>query len=137
MSRQQELQTLFESILGNRNVYFQPPETVKLKYPCIIYSRDIIRNLNANDKPYKINEGFSVTYIDKDPVSEIPMNSKQQVANNVFFIMYVFFIIMYKGILKYIFITLQNVYFLQYTLILDVLQVKLSLNRLLFSLILW
>lgn len=73
MSRQQELQTLFESILGSRNVYFQPPETVKLKYPCIIYSRDIIRNLNANDKPYKINEGFSVTYIDKDPVSEIPM----------------------------------------------------------------
>lgn len=48
-----------------------------------------------------------------------------------------FFVIMYKGILKYIFITLQNVYFLQYTLILDVLQVKLSLNRLLFSLILW
>ena len=73
MSRQQELQTLFESILGSRNVYFQPPETVKLKYPCIIYSRDIIRNLNANDKAYKINEGFSVTYIDKDPVSEIPM----------------------------------------------------------------
>lgn len=73
MSRQRELQKTFEELLGTRNVYFQPPESMKLNYPCIIYSRNIIRNLNANNKPYKIDEGFSVMYIDKDPDSEIPL----------------------------------------------------------------
>lgn len=73
MSRQAELQTLFETILGTRNVYFQPPETMKINYPAIIYSRDTIRNRNADNSPYLINEGFSVTYIDKSPISDIPM----------------------------------------------------------------
>ena len=46
------LQTTLETILGSRNVYFQPPESVKLKYPAIVYSRNDIMNQFADDGVY-------------------------------------------------------------------------------------
>jgi len=33
MGTRLELQNLLENILGSRNVYFQPPENLKLNYP--------------------------------------------------------------------------------------------------------
>ena len=40
------------AILGYPNVYFQPPPTLVLKYPCIIYKLDDISTFHANDKKY-------------------------------------------------------------------------------------
>ena len=34
-----ELQSVLEQTLGSRNVYFQPPASVKMKYPAIVYER--------------------------------------------------------------------------------------------------
>ncbi len=72
MKRRLELQTLLEEILGSRNVYFSPPESVKLKYPCIIYEKsdEIVRY--ADDIPYKRDDVYEITVIDRDPDSEIP-----------------------------------------------------------------
>lgn len=67
-----ELQSLLEGLLGSRNVYFQPPESFKLNYPCIIYERSGIRDDRANNKPYLRRKSYTVTVIDKDPDSEIP-----------------------------------------------------------------
>lgn len=67
MAQRLELQTLLKSILGSNNVYFQPPPTVKMEYPCIVYSRDTIDIKHANDKPYSLTRRYSVTYITKDP----------------------------------------------------------------------
>lgn len=53
------------------NVYFQPPASVKLKYPCIIYELDDIEKLNASDIGYKIDHRYSITYITKDPVDNV------------------------------------------------------------------
>ena len=39
MDRRLQLHEELCSVLGSRNVYFQPPETIKLTYPCIIYSK--------------------------------------------------------------------------------------------------
>lgn len=66
------LQTLFEKLLGSRNVYFQPPESVKLNYPCIVYERSSIRTDSANNKAYLKHNQYTVIYIDEDPDSEIP-----------------------------------------------------------------
>ena len=63
---------VFEELLGNRNVYFQPPESVKLDYPCIIYERSGIRNNSANNKLYLKHKSYTVTFISEDPDSEIP-----------------------------------------------------------------
>lgn len=58
-------------ILGSRNVYFQPPESVKMNYPAIVYSRDNIKNVYANNGVYLSQMRYSVTVIDKDPDSLI------------------------------------------------------------------
>ena len=54
------------------NVYFQPPETIKLKYPCIIYGRDDLNVKHANDNVYMHMKKYTITVIDPDPDTEIP-----------------------------------------------------------------
>lgn len=58
--------------LGTRNVYYNPPESLKLNYPCIVYNRSGINKLNANDRIYKKMNRYSLTVIDPDPDSDIP-----------------------------------------------------------------
>ena len=65
------LQTEFENILGSKNVYFSPPESVKMSYPCIIYSKSNVNKQNANDQLYKSMNEYEVTIIDRDPESVI------------------------------------------------------------------
>lgn len=60
------------SILGLPNVYFQPPATVLLKYPCIIYSTAVRKPKYADDIPYDLQMGYSVTVIDSNPDSVFP-----------------------------------------------------------------
>lgn len=66
-----DLQTLLENLLGSRNVYYQPPESIKMSYPAIVYERDNIRNDFANNFVYKQSFSYQVTVIDYDPDSEI------------------------------------------------------------------
>lgn len=58
-------------ILGSNNVYYQPPESIKIQYPAIIYSRENIKNNFANNKVYIQNNNYKITVIDKNPDSEI------------------------------------------------------------------
>lgn len=69
-----ELQQLLEAVLGSRNVYFQPPEDMKLQYPCIIYFKTSLPIRYANDKMYNKMQGYTMTVVDKDPDSEIPFD---------------------------------------------------------------
>lgn len=71
MERRPNLQTVLEELLGSRNVYFQPPESVKLKYPAIVYSRKKIDNKHADNTVYQQLFSYELTVIDKDPDSEI------------------------------------------------------------------
>lgn len=71
MDRRPNLQTLLETVLGSRNVYFQPPSSVHIKYPAIIYSRANIENLHANNRVYLGNIAYQLTVVDRDPDSEI------------------------------------------------------------------
>ena len=65
------LQKMLESILGSRNAYFQPPESVKLKYPAIVYSLKRIDKSFANNVVYGQSRCYEVTVIDDDPDSEL------------------------------------------------------------------
>lgn len=53
--------------LGSRNVYFQPPETLKMAYPCIVYNLSGIRTRCANNEVYTMDKRYDVTLITKDP----------------------------------------------------------------------
>lgn len=67
-----ELQSLLETILGSRNVYFQPPESLKLRYPCIVYELSGMNNTHADNLKYRFLKQYTVTYVDEDPDSETP-----------------------------------------------------------------
>lgn len=68
-NRRIELSALLRDTLSSDNVYFQPPETVKMKYPAIVYSLDSIQNVHADDGVYLSHRRYSVTLIDKNPDS--------------------------------------------------------------------
>ena len=71
MADRPNLQTFLEEFLGSRNVYFQPPESIQLKYPAIVYSRKKIDNKHAGNTVYQQLFSYELTVIDKDPDSEI------------------------------------------------------------------
>lgn len=50
-------------------VYFQPPESIKLTYPCIIYKFMGVSTLHADNIKYKNAKRYEVTLIDKNPDS--------------------------------------------------------------------
>lgn len=66
-ARRLKLQGELKALLGSSNVYFQPPKSITLKYPCIIYNRIPQHVLRANDRPYVIQQQYQVTYITKNP----------------------------------------------------------------------
>lgn len=72
LNRRLELQTLLETLLGSKNVYFGPPQNITLKYPCIVYKLDKFKTEFADNLPYLRSRGYAVTVIDRDPDSEIP-----------------------------------------------------------------
>lgn len=69
--RRLELHDSLVGILESNNVYYQPPSTINLKYPAIVYSRSGIDNVFANDDVYNQNREYQITVIDYDPDSKI------------------------------------------------------------------
>lgn len=71
MRHRLELHEILCKVLGSRKVYFQPPESVKMEYPAIVYSRDDIENTFAENSVYKQDHQYQIIVIDKDPDSKI------------------------------------------------------------------
>ena len=72
MERRLKLQTILEELLGSDNVYFQPPESLRIEYPCIIYRWDTGDTQFADDEPYIFMRRYQITVIDRNPDSAIP-----------------------------------------------------------------
>lgn len=66
-----QLQSLLSEILGSGHVYFQPPATVQMKYPAIVYSRDALDTEFAGNNPYRHTQRYQVTVIAEDPDNDI------------------------------------------------------------------
>lgn len=71
MASRLDLHNLLVDILGSSSVYFQPPETIKMSYPAIVYSLDDINTRHANDEPYLLPRAYAITLIHKNPDNEI------------------------------------------------------------------
>ena len=72
MAPRTSLQTLFEGLLGSKAVYFQPPSSVQMQYPCIVYKRNDHTTNFADNLPYRTETQYEVTVMDRDPDSPIP-----------------------------------------------------------------
>lgn len=77
-----ELQEVLQGILGNDGkAYFQPPESLKLKYPCIVFERTNALITYADNNPYNVTKRYTVTLITKsadndkylDQLLQLPM----------------------------------------------------------------
>lgn len=70
MSSRLDLHAILEKILGSRNVYFQPPSSVRMQYPAIKYSTKDIEKRHADDCAYRKLPSYELILIDKNPDSK-------------------------------------------------------------------
>lgn len=82
MNRRVELQQKLEELLGSNHVYYQPPENLKMEYPCIRYSKSDITSRHADNINYVNRTGYDIIVIDKHPdnvviekILELPLSS--------------------------------------------------------------
>lgn len=66
------LDNILRECLGSTYVYYNPPENIKMHYPCIVYDRDDSYTSRADDTLYYKMKRYRITVIDRDPDSEIP-----------------------------------------------------------------
>lgn len=72
LDRRLELDARLRRILGSNNLYYEPPASFKMKYPCIRYSRSRIDTVNADNKVYLGNQRYEIIAIYYDVDSDIP-----------------------------------------------------------------
>ena len=70
MASRLELHETLCEVLGNGYVYFQPPTSLKMKYPCIRYSLSGIEGTHANNSLYKTDKSYELILIDSNIESE-------------------------------------------------------------------
>lgn len=71
MEKRLKLHEILVEFLGSNNVYFQPPETIKLKYPCILYKKATPKTKCADDNTYIFRQQYTVTIIYNDPDTDL------------------------------------------------------------------
>src|SRR5574344_1634287 len=71
MASRLQLQADLETLLNSDYVYFQPPASVQMHYPAIVYGLDDIENTFADDVVYMSKRKYLLTVIDEDPDSEL------------------------------------------------------------------
>lgn len=87
--------------LGINNVYIQPPESVKLSYPCVILRVTTGTTLYAGNRPYRYEDRYEAMYIrrsrDLDMVKSIAMSfpkcrhDRSYVADNLYHSIFVIY----------------------------------------------
>lgn len=70
MANRLDLHAELLALMEGNPVYFQPPESIKLKYPCLVYSRRAGDTKYADNYPYNYKPEYQLTLIDKDPDSK-------------------------------------------------------------------
>ncbi len=76
------LHTKLKELIGNNNVYYRPPENLKMEYPCIRYKRNKVISEHADNFAYRNTNQYQIMIIDKKPdnpviekLLELPMCS--------------------------------------------------------------
>ena len=62
-----DLQSLLEELLDSRNVYYQPPESAKMQYDAIRYSKKSITSNYADNVKYSMRDCYEITVISRTP----------------------------------------------------------------------
>lgn len=65
--KREELQAKLEEMLGSRNVYYQSPTSLQMKYPAIRYSKRNLDVKHADNTKYTKALCYEVIVISKQP----------------------------------------------------------------------
>lgn len=65
MATRLELHEALCTLLGSKNCYYDPPESIKMSYPCFIYDVDDIDQKRANNHHYLDIKRYAITYVSK------------------------------------------------------------------------
>ena len=72
MGQRLDLHALLVDLIGRSDrVYYQPPENIRMSYPCFIYELDDMDVQRADNTAYAVNKAYSVTYIDPNPDNQL------------------------------------------------------------------
>lgn len=52
-------------------VYYQPPEGLKMEYPCIVYEYENDKKMRANNRNYIYHDIYNIKYIHRDPDTQL------------------------------------------------------------------
>lgn len=82
MNKRLELHNKLIALFCNDHVYYQPPENLKMEYPCIRYSKSDITSRHADNINYVNKTSYEIVVIDKHPdnvviekILELPLSS--------------------------------------------------------------
>ena len=82
MNKRLELHNKLVALFRNDHVYYQPPENLKMEYPCIRYSKSDITSRHADNINYVNKTSYEIVVIDKHPdnvviekILELPLSS--------------------------------------------------------------
>ena len=82
MNKRLELHNKLVALFCNDRVYYQPPENLKMEYPCIRYSKSDITSRHADNINYVNKTSYEIVIIDKHPdnvviekILELPLSS--------------------------------------------------------------
>lgn len=64
-------------ILGSPYCYFEPPTSIQIEHPCIVYHYTNDDTDFADNVNYRESKRYTITVIDEDPDSEIPARLKK------------------------------------------------------------
>ena len=67
MNNSTKLRQIFAGIIESDNVYFNPQDSIRLKYPCIIFNEAPGSIVRADNELYKFVRKYEFKYITKDP----------------------------------------------------------------------
>lgn len=71
MGTRLELQAKLESMLGTSNVYYQPPENLKMNYPAIRFQKADDITYHGDNIKYLNRNCYDITVIDELPDNEV------------------------------------------------------------------
>ena len=63
----EELHTTLKELLGSNNVYYQAPESERMEYPAIRYSKKDVKNTFAGNSVYSTNDCYELIVMDYEP----------------------------------------------------------------------
>lgn len=67
MGSRLDLHNKLVDLLGSKNVYYDAPESIKMEYPAIKYSKSDIEAKYANNNSYLLDSRYEIIVIDPKP----------------------------------------------------------------------